>query len=192
MNYLKESERTVSNDNYTDINQNIQHGIEGITTEVIELLECFVKDPDDDLKPDEVAEELGDIFWYMALICREYNWTFNDLNSIHTCELVIRDIQTVIEMMVIQVGGLVNIMKRAHFYKKHELDKQKIKDKLMFIYRDIKWICNKINMTEEFIQELNINKLRLRYPDKFTSDKAINRDVEKEHKFLQDSISKGV
>lgn len=38
----------------------------------------------------------------------------------------------------------------------------------------------------ERIMEQNIAKLRARYPDKFTSERAINRDLENERKVLEE------
>ena len=47
--------------------------------------------------------------------------------------------------------------------------------------------CNVVGTTFEIEQERNIAKLSARYPDKFTEDKAINRDLETERKVLSDA-----
>ena len=47
--------------------------------------------------------------------------------------------------------------------------------------------CDVLGTTFEIEQERNIAKLSARYPDKFTEDKAINRDLETERKVLSDA-----
>ena len=47
--------------------------------------------------------------------------------------------------------------------------------------------CNVLGTTFEIEQERNIAKLQARYPDKFTEDKAINRDLATERKVLSDA-----
>jgi len=37
--------------------------------------------------------------------------------------------------------------------------------------------------------QINIEKLKARYPDKFTSDKAINRNLDIERKVLEDGTN---
>ena len=44
--------------------------------------------------------------------------------------------------------------------------------------------CNEAGKTFEQIQDTNIAKLKVRFPDKFTEENAINRDLEKERKIL--------
>lgn len=45
--------------------------------------------------------------------------------------------------------------------------------------------CDVLGTTMEIEQERNIAKLSLRYPEKFSSDKAINRDTSAERKVLE-------
>lgn len=45
--------------------------------------------------------------------------------------------------------------------------------------------CNALSVEITKIMSLNIAKLRARFPDKFTSDKAIHRDLEKERGILE-------
>ena len=45
--------------------------------------------------------------------------------------------------------------------------------------------CNQYNVSIDDILEKNILKLKARYVNKFSSDKAINRDLETERKILE-------
>jgi hypothetical protein len=50
------------------------------------------------------------------------------------------------------------------------------------------YIANLCNLNEwdlESILEININKLKIRFPEKFTNDLAINRDLIEERKTLE-------
>lgn len=57
---------------------------------------------------------------------------------------------------------------------------------------DMQWYqaiaCDVLGTTLEIEQERNIRKLKTRYPDKYSDDAAINRDVEVERKVLESSI----
>lgn len=56
---------------------------------------------------------------------------------------------------------------------------------------DIRWylanFCNIIGVTEADIEGININKLKKRYPEKFTNELANNRDLEAEREVLEDA-----
>jgi len=55
---------------------------------------------------------------------------------------------------------------------------------------DVMWyvaiICRALDISIEDICAANIAKLKVRYPDKFTEDKAINRDINAEMEALRD------
>ena len=54
---------------------------------------------------------------------------------------------------------------------------------------DIMWyialLCTANNLSLENIMQQNIDKLKLRYPEKFTEEHANIRDLKKERKFLE-------
>lgn len=70
--------------------------------------------------------------------------------------------------------------------KNNELDLVNLKEELgdMLWYEAI--ACNVLGTTFEDEQVRNINKLTARYPDKFTEDAALNRNLEDERKILED------
>jgi NTP pyrophosphatase (non-canonical NTP hydrolase) len=47
-------------------------------------------------------------------------------------------------------------------------------------------LCRMININPEDVFDTNIKKLKSRYPDKFSQEKAINRDLDKERKILEE------
>jgi hypothetical protein len=84
-------------------------------------------------------------------------------------------------------GELLDAFKK-HIYYKKELDIINVGEEIA----DIQWylfnLCRLLNLDMEKLLENNIDKLRKRYGDKFSSDKAINRDVEAERKVLEGGI----
>jgi len=86
--------------------------------------------------------------------------------------------------MITEIGELLDIWKRNIAYKK-DIDWINVKEEL----GDILWYFSNFlrinNIDFEEILNININKLKSRYPEKFTEEKAINRDLESERKILE-------
>lgn len=82
-------------------------------------------------------------------------------------------------------GELLDQFKR-HIYYGKPLDiinvKEELGDQLWYIMN----LCRLMNFDIEEIMQLNINKLQARFPAKFTSENALNRDIEKERNILED------
>lgn len=83
-----------------------------------------------------------------------------------------------------EAGEFQDALKRYIFYGKDA-------DVLNLIEEcgDILWyvaeILNALDVTFEEVMQKNIDKLRARYPEKFTQHRAINRDLDAENKALQ-------
>lgn len=71
---------------------NVIHGIIGTITEASELGEALIKSMDGGQPIDlvNVAEELGDIFWYAALIAKEAGLTFEEIQAKNIAKLKAR------------------------------------------------------------------------------------------------------
>lgn len=112
--YTESIEESLDNVNNI-IHEDIIHGIIGVATESVELVEALNDSIKSGLLLDDVniKEEIGDIFWYIAIL------------------------------------------------------------------------ANRLDISFEDIQTTVINKLKARYPDKFTEDYAINRDLNLERKILE-------
>ena len=83
-----------------------------------------------------------------------------------------------------EAGELIDPIKKAVFYGK-ALDKVNLMEEV----GDILWYCAIIlkytGHTFEDAMERNIAKLQKRYPDKFTEEDAVNRDLVSERKELE-------
>jgi len=86
--------------------------------------------------------------------------------------------------VVTEAGELADQIKRHYFYGT-ELDipniEEEIGDTLFYLAR----LIDLLDLTFEDIMQKNIDKLRARYPDKFSKTKAIVRDLKKERAVLE-------
>lgn len=85
--------------------------------------------------------------------------------------------------MVTEAGELADVYKKNLAYTK-PIDLVNAKEEIGDIMWYIANYCNVNGFDLEAIMERNIEKLRARYPEKFTTDKAINRDLEAEREVL--------
>lgn len=85
-----------------------------------------------------------------------------------------------------EAGELVDVIKKYLFYGK-EIDKVNLKEE----YGDELWYIalglRKLKTTFSECMKMNIDKLKLRYPENFTEDNAINRNIKAERDLLEDS-----
>lgn len=90
--------------------------------------------------------------------------------------------------IVTEAGELADAYKKTLAYGK-KLDYVNAQEEI----GDLMWyICNYctfLGFDLEKILETNVKKLTARYPDKFTEDKAVNRDLEKERSILEENTS---
>ena len=76
-----------------------------------------------------------------------------------------------------EAGEVVELYKK-HIGHGHELDIFKLEKELGDVLWYISAIATGLNLSLEDIAIANIAKLKARYPDKFSSERSINRDVE--------------
>lgn len=163
---------------------------------------CGSFDPDcegayDDWK--NMREEIGDLWWYTALLCHVLNVDTegtpmdcpdgskaNDEARAAT-PLTLPEQQ---HAMIATVGGLMDVLKRVRYYRFDESVFEP-KELRKLVGGAVVWLGQMILFTEHFfgayddnparaltaIWSENIAKLQARYPEKFTTDAAFNRDL---------------
>jgi NTP pyrophosphatase (non-canonical NTP hydrolase) len=90
------------------------------------------------------------------------------------------------EGMSTEVGEFTDVLKKTVFYGK-ELDMVNLSEEIGDLMWYVALACNALKLDLEQIMETNIAKLTARYPDKFTEDSALNRDLDKERKVLDEN-----
>lgn len=144
----------------------------GLCTEVGEFQENLTHNRD----KINLYEEVGDLLWYCAIGFNTLDFNNELILSCKACEQTLEKAR---DNLVMDVGMLQGIIKRSLFYGK-PLDESGILQLLVYIWNN----CAMITDLEP-IMEKNIAKLRARYPEKFTNEHALNRDLEKELEALK-------
>lgn len=175
-NYKELSEKTLSTEFHCGKQvENLLHGVVGIITELEELL-----DWNDDVNK---KEEVADIFWYIALLDRELNLNFDfhffDYNFTQLKQ------ETIILKSFKKSIILLDHLKKKMFYNK-SIDIEMFSNLVRDVFELMCIFCKVNNIDVSLILDTNIEKLRARYGEKFSSDKAINRNLEIERKILED------
>lgn len=86
--------------------------------------------------------------------------------------------------LVTEAGEFLDVYKKTYAYDK-KIDYVNLKEELGDILWYIANFCNVNKWSMEEVMEININKLKVRYPEKFTQENAINRNLEEERKVLE-------
>lgn len=81
-------------------------------------------------------------------------------------------------------GELLDALKKFVFYGK-PLDRTNLIEEMGDAFWYIAILCDVLGTTFEEVQQININKLRARYPNKFVEYDALNRDLENERRILE-------
>ena len=74
---------------------------------------------------------------------------------------------------------------KKHLIYGKELDKTNLIEELGDIQWFVAMACDELGTSFEQIQEININKLKARYGEKYSDEKALVRDLESERKILE-------
>lgn len=148
--YMKLAMRT--NPEGKDFKDNILNGLLGLYGELIEYSSS-----------DSVngVEELGDAYWYLALLC-------------DTMDIVPEGVSTN-NHILLYVASLSEHFKK-HFFQGHDLGVAYVSTLLSSIKAELDCIASHISSPEE-VMRLNIDKLKKRFPNGFEVEKSINRDV---------------
>lgn len=107
--------------------------------------------------------------------------------ALRTCANLENNLQDNIHMslgLVTESGEIADVFKKAIAYNK-DIDWINIKEEIGDVMWYIANFCNINNWDLRDIMEINIKKLEARYPDKFTTNNAINRDLVKERSILE-------
>jgi NTP pyrophosphatase (non-canonical NTP hydrolase) len=144
----------------------------GISTEIAEFMEAVAND---DIVNGN--EELGDILWYTANLARITHtsaWLPIQNNTM----------QVFVDEWLVGVQELLDHYKKAVYYGS-DVDKQYVATHIQQILTICCGIANNTDTDIHDILDKNINKLRVRYPEKFTQDAAENRNLDAERDVLK-------
>jgi NTP pyrophosphatase (non-canonical NTP hydrolase) len=90
-----------------------------------------------------------------------------------------------------EAGELLDAYKKAFAYGK-SIDKVNVGEELGDIFWYAVNLMRMLDLDPAEIFETNVNKLRARYPEKFTEENALNRDLDKERAVLEVGVKGNV
>lgn len=112
---------------------------------------------------------------YVKQVLRTESPNFTDINT--------RILHGVIGCCT-ESGELLDAVKKSLFYRK-TLDVVNIKEELGDLLWYVALVSAEIGWSFEEIMDANIAKLTKRYPEQFTEELAVNRDLKEERKTLE-------
>lgn len=174
--YQLNAKRTVAE--LGSLELNLSHMVLGIISEQEEFLKALV-----DNDKVNLLEESVDAIWYIANYCTFRGFDLEDIYN-NREDYVIEAWETEVSQYEVQISKLADYVKKFIAYKK-PLDESKEINSLRIL---LDTICNDIKeIGGDIYQSLqnNIDKLKVRFPDKFSEDQALNRNLEEERKELE-------
>ena len=86
--------------------------------------------------------------------------------------------------LITEAAEIADVIKKQHAYGK-PLDRVNLKEELGDVLWYIPLLCRALDTDMESVAEMNIAKLKLRYPDKFNTKDATTRDLVAERELLE-------
>jgi NTP pyrophosphatase (non-canonical NTP hydrolase) len=87
--------------------------------------------------------------------------------------------------MVTESGEFIDALKKLTIYGK-PIDKTNLVEEIGDCMWYVALACRALDVSLEDVMDRNIAKLRKRYPEKFTQEAALNRDLDAERKALEE------
>lgn len=109
----------------------------------------------------------------------DYYPVIQRLSNVHTLRLLHAAMGLCTES-----GEFMDMMKKHILYGK-DIDEPNLKEELGDLEWYIALAIDELKTTFGIVFETNIEKLRARYPNKFTEHHALNRNLDKERKILE-------
>jgi hypothetical protein len=173
--YQKEAQRTCPDLGSEAIN--LAHMVLGICSENEEYTKaCVISDSVG------MQEEIIDQFWYIANYCTIRGFSLEEIYNDRS-DFTQEEWEEEVSIYDVKLSKLQDYVKKYLAYGKKpnsDLEKDAIKGILFILDNDLS--LNELNL-EQGLQN-NIDKLRVRFPDKFDTEKAINRNLDEERKEL--------
>lgn len=189
--YLIESSRTLKS---LGKELDLLHCATGLVTESAELVDAIKKHVfyGKPLDVVNIKEELGDLLWYIAIPVRIFD-LYLDLTQKNS-NIYIRKKSNLVK----QKEGLISYFLQFNEYiaklqgviinfsnnPTRTLHFSYFED----VIQEINLICEIYNLDLSEIMDININKLKARFPLNFTNEHALNRDLEKERAILEGEV----
>jgi len=160
-----------------DYAKNLAHMTLGMCSELEEFVEAI-----DNQNMVNLSEELSDIYWYIAGYCTFRNYKLQDIYNMSLTTEIEK-----VEDFFLPIYKLSDIAKKAMVYNK-EIDIEKEQNYLIWLVKGIDRIASLAQVDTNVGLTNNINKLKIRFPEKYSDENAINRNLEQEYESLKQNV----
>lgn len=157
---------------------NLSHMVMGLASELGELVNCTGTELKLKVDLPNLKEELGDMYWYIGNYCNLRNITPPD-----DLEIKLESFRC-FDLLIHSVGELVDIVKKYVAYNR-PIERSRELEIVYDIYASLELFETTYGLSGDEIRSKNIHKLLVRYPEKFTEERAINRNTDEERKTLE-------
>jgi len=118
-------------------------------------------------------EELGDMFWYVAEAMNAMNFRGSILRTYQPGDPSFR--------LIKEISLFSSLIEKRYYYgHDKEFTDKEIVGSLIRIYHSLGDLCNLNGFSVSDVLTCNIDKLKIRYPHKFTQEDESNRDRQSE------------
>lgn len=154
------------------------HMVLGINSEVEELERAVQAN-----EYINIGEEIADQFWYIGNYCTIRNFSLETLfNSPLVQQSTGMSFRRNVAFLYATVAKMQDNVKKFIAYDKPMKEEEIVIQKILWALNDI---CTECNLDLPTILNNNIEKLKVRFPEKFTKELAINRNLEAERAELE-------
>ncbi len=145
----------------------------GLVGECIELFSLYLAET---VNRDDVKKEIGDVLWYLAMLMPITGVTEKDLEL--AIERTRKYPTNTARQIVKSAGQFTERVKKVVFHG-HQRDETTFKFLLMEIYCLLCFLITMEGLTLTDVLTTNVEKLKKRYPDGFSTENSISRKDEK-------------
>ncbi|MEM7578234.1 MAG: hypothetical protein AAF316_00020 [Cyanobacteria bacterium P01_A01_bin.80] len=142
----------------------------GLCGESIEILDSIEE------STEKTKKELGDTFWYLASMSSFLKLENIFWNGIELKKIPATWTSPATPIDLIKHTGTILERIKKYAAQGHDLNLIAMELDLMTCLNDLNCISKVLNSDLQEIAEINIAKLKARYPDKFSSGKSIKRE----------------
>ena len=170
------------NHEQTNIDDSLFHSAIGIQTEIWEIFEAlYIKSWE--LDTVNLREEIWDVMWYIAIACKKLDFYELDFNTQFDTKKY-NSIQEYAHRLNYFSIEILDSFKKSLFYNK-AFDTEWLKERFTELFMLAGAFVEILWWNLRDICDINIKKLQARYPEKFTTENAIHRDLDTERKVLE-------
>ncbi len=159
----------------------------GVVSEFLEELPVAINNMD----YVNIGEEIGDLFWYLAnyanvwgIETADTKIPYDSLAAHDTLEQHFQSIEAGMKTISYHIGQFTDLDKKAFVYNK-QVSLEDREYLFFIILLGVEGLASKFNLDSDQLRLKNINKLKVRYPEKFTEESANNRDLKAEYETLK-------